>query len=237
MTSNSFLGQPQNVNIVTADGNDLDASNGLPVSTVQYLDTNNAITPLADTEKAVARGDSDHILFVKPVAVNQGTGLVEPVSYLNPMASTLVDPAGTKYSASFPVPSRHIGLSSSPVTLSASATLPASGVYQNLPLVGAMIAVPQGARRASIYVSYTRGAAGGQAAHKIFVTDGTNIGQLPSMDGTYNGFNGAPSASAGGVVYVIPVDLIGAEAKISIISAEIGVTANPGTCAATIMFG
>lgn len=116
-------------------------------------------------------------------------------------------------------------------------TLPAAGAYESAPLDAAMIAIPAGSRRAMIYISYTRGAASGQAAHKIYISNGTEVAQCLSIDGTYNGMPGAASVSASAILYSIPVDLIAGETKIGMASAEIGVTATPGTYFATVTFG
>lgn len=116
-------------------------------------------------------------------------------------------------------------------------TLPAAGAYEAAPSDGSCTAIPAGSRRATIYISYTRGAANGQAAHKLYVSNGTEVAQCMSIDGTYNGINGAPSTSSSAILYTIPVDLIGGETKIGMASAEVGVTGTPGTYYATVTFG
>lgn len=117
------------------------------------------------------------------------------------------------------------------------ATLPAAGAYEAIPLDAAMVAIPTNSRRAMIYISYTRGAAGGQAAHKLYISNGSEVAQVLSVDGTFGGVNGAPSASASAIWYAIPLDLIGGETKIGIASAEVGVTGTPGSYYATVTFG
>jgi hypothetical protein len=121
--------------------------------------------------------------------------------------------------------------------LTASTALPAAGAYESDPSSGAMVAVPAGSRRATITISYTRGASSGQAAHKIFTYDGTTVAQAMSPDGTYNGINGRASTGAGAIGYTIAIDLFGGETKVGIASAEIGVTGTPGTYASAVTFG
>lgn len=121
--------------------------------------------------------------------------------------------------------------------LTASAALPAAGAYEAVPAQGAMVAVPPGSRRATIRVKYTRGAAGGQAAHKVYVSDGTNPMQAMAPDGTYAGIYGAPSTSASAIYYAISIDLIGGETSISQAGAEVGVTGTPGTVETAVTFG
>lgn len=121
--------------------------------------------------------------------------------------------------------------------LTASATLPAAGAYEAVPADGACVTIPAGSRSACISILYTRGAANGQAAHKFYTSNGTEVTQCTAMDGNYNGHNGAPSVSASAVAYNVTVSLISGETKIGIASAETGVTGTPGTYSTAITFG
>lgn len=118
------------------------------------------------------------------------------------------------------------------------ATLPAAGAYQTLssPGTNGWIQLTATTVKTTVYITYTRGAAGGQAAHKFYASNGTDVGQLMSIDGTYNGINGAPTTSASPIVYVMTFDTVGL-AYFGIVSAEIGVTGTPGTCSAVVSFG
>jgi hypothetical protein len=122
-------------------------------------------------------------------------------------------------------------------TLSTSATLPAAGAFEADPTTGSMVAIPAGSRSATIYGTYTRGAAGGQASHKVFVTGGATSAQALGPDGSYNGLNGRASTSASAIGYSFHIDLTGGETKLGIASAEVGVTGTPGTFASTVTFG
>ena len=122
--------------------------------------------------------------------------------------------------------------------LKSSATLPGSGAFTSIPTAGAdgTILVPQTAQKVIVYISYTRGASSGQAAHKFYGYNGTDVGQLMSLDGTYNQINGAASISASAIVYIMTFD-VSSLLYFGMTSAEIGVTGTPGTVSANITFG
>lgn len=121
--------------------------------------------------------------------------------------------------------------------LTSSATLPAAGAFEADPATNAMVAVPATARRATIYISYIRGASGGQSAHKIFVSDGSKVAQVLAPDGTYSAISGRASTSSSAIGYAIDVELEGGETLIGIASAETGVTGTPGSYSSEITFG
>ena len=129
------------------------------------------------------------------------------------------------------------GTRTATAALTGSASLPAAGAFEVDPTTGAMVTIPTTAKRATIYISYTRGAANGAAAHKIFVSDGTKVSQVLHPDGSYNGLNGRVSTSASAIQYAISVDLEGGETKIGIASAEVGVAGTPGSYSSEITFG
>lgn len=121
-------------------------------------------------------------------------------------------------------------------TLKSSVALPASGAYESDPVVTDMVTVPAGARATQIYISYTRGTTSGQAAHKIFTTDGTNVCQVMAPDGTYSGVSGRASTSASAIGYSISVAVPGGDVRIGIASAEVGATGTPGSYSAQVTF-
>lgn len=125
------------------------------------------------------------------------------------------------------------------IALTASATLEASGAYPADPTE--TIAVPSGALRAMISIKYTRGGAGGKAAHKVFRSarkDGTNtdhIAQAQAADGSYDGTEGRASTSASAIWYSLDVSVEGCNG-IAMISAEVGAKGSPGTVEAWVSF-
>jgi hypothetical protein len=123
------------------------------------------------------------------------------------------------------------------VALKAVATLAGAGAYDADPAVGDCVAIPAGVLKATIMISYTRAAANGQAAHKVFLSDGTSVGQALSPDGSYNGVVGRLSTSASAIVYTISVDVSGGSTKLGIASAEVGVTGSPGSVVSSVTFG
>lgn len=124
----------------------------------------------------------------------------------------------------------------SPVTLTESATLPAAGAFEADPESAAMIPIPAEKLTATIVISYTRGASGGQAKHKVFLGDGTRIHQVQSGDGSYDGDAGRASTGAGAITYSYHVDVSGGSTRIGIASAEIGATGTPGSYSSTVTF-
>lgn len=106
----------------------------------------------------------------------------------------------------------------------ASQALPAAGAYTS----PTQYALPQAAEKVTFYVSYTRGGAGGQAQHTIWLGNGTEFAQVPNYDFTYTGFQGLASTSASEIVYAIPVT-VGGNSHIGLACAEYGNTGAPGT--------
>lgn len=125
------------------------------------------------------------------------------------------------------------------IALVESAALEAAGEYPADPTE--TVPVPIGALRAMISVKYTRGGAGGKAAHKVFRSarkDGTNtdhISQAQAADGSYDGTDGRASTSASAIWYSLDVSVEGCNG-IALISAEVGATATPGTVEAWVSF-
>lgn len=161
-------------------------------------------------------------------------GTIVPIPYgslMNPEPVALVS-GGSAAGDTNPFPVRIVGLTAGSSTFLRTGTLPAAGAYEATPSIGGSgsINIPSNAVRALLWFSYTQGAAGGQAAHKIFISNGIDNAQLMSVDGTFNGIRGGSS----GVQYCIPVEVPGGLSYIGIASAEVGVTATPGTCLCNI---
>lgn len=134
-----------------------------------------------------------------------------------------------------------IDTSVSSAVLAASAALPASGAYEVDPSGATrLVAIPKLAHAATIFVSYTRGAVNGAAAHKLFLGDGTRVAQVrgpdPDPANAFDGVPGRASSSASAAHYSIALDLDGGATHLGIASAETGATGTPGTVAAWVAF-
>lgn len=117
-------------------------------------------------------------------------------------------------------------------TLIAATTLPASGVYAATTTYGPVGGTVNGA---TFYITYTAGGAGGAAAFKVLVGNGTDMGRVLAPDGTYDPIQGPTLTSALDVdTFAISVDLLGGETHIGIAGAETGDTASPGDILVTV---
>lgn len=122
----------------------------------------------------------------------------------------------------------------------ASATLPAAGAYTNQ----TAYAIPVGVKSVSFILTYTRGAAGGQAKYRILVGNGTEEGDLSVVDVTLVASQpfasqqmygqvllGEIPQSASAVSQELTVNIQGGWTTIRVIGAENGVSGTPGTLA------
>jgi len=122
-------------------------------------------------------------------------------------------------------------------SLQASAALPSAGAYQADPSgTTRLVEIPEFASQATIFISYTRGGSGGYAAHKVFLGDGTRVGQVLSPANDFSGISGRAPTSASAVEYSLTIDLKGGATRLGIASAEVGNTGSPGTLAALVAF-
>jgi hypothetical protein len=106
----------------------------------------------------------------------------------------------------------------------ASQALPGAGAYTS----PTQHVLPQGAEKVTFYVSYTRGGAGGQAQHFVWLGNGTEFGKVPNYDFTFTAFEGEETTSASEIQYLVVVN-VGGHSHIGLSCAEVGNVGSPGT--------
>jgi hypothetical protein len=119
------------------------------------------------------------------------------------------------------------------------AVLPASGAFEASPTTNstAGVAIPPGAVQTTLgwtaTIIYTQGASSGQMSCKVFAFDGKSWGQLASpVDQSYSGI----ALGVGTGQYAISGTVPHGATRLMLVSAEVGVTATPGSYTAEIAF-
>lgn len=128
----------------------------------------------------------------------------------------------------------------------ASAPLPAAGAFTSQ----VAHSLPPGAAYVSVYLTYTRGAAGGYPVVKAMLGTPSAEGAVAIMDPTVTAAAPAETQPIGPGVLVMAapadgspvtlaftVDVRGGASKFRVLVAEAGVTATPGTCAVALSVG
>lgn len=162
-----------------------------------------------------------------------------------PVGSVGLQVGGSSISSSNPLPIKLQSRVGRTTHLS-SGPLPASGAYTSQ----TAYTVPDGVNFIMFYVTYTRGAASGQAKCKVMVGNGTEEGPLVVVDPSVSAsepfsqqtirggeFKGPVPQDGSAITFVVPVSIRGGITTIRLLAAEVGVTATPGTCAIALTGG
>lgn len=128
----------------------------------------------------------------------------------------------------------------------ASAALPAAGAWTSQ----TAYAIPVGVKAVSFIVTYTRGAVGGQARHRIVAGNGTETADVLLVDpvivttqpyGAQAAYgqviNGPIPASDTAYSYELTIPITGGWTTLALLMAEVGVTGTPGTGAIALTAG
>jgi hypothetical protein len=110
--------------------------------------------------------------------------------------------------------------------------------------------IPDGAQFVTAWITYTRGASGGYPGVRIVLGNGTDEGDVLTVDpnitsslpyGKQTGYAtellGSQPQDASAITFCITIDVRGGATKLKVLLAEVGVTGTPGTAAVYLTAG